>query len=46
MNTFTDSAMSKTEPLEVPKELWLLTDHLFKFGMKEVSAITASHRNR
>ena len=43
MNTFTDSGLSKTEPLEVPKELWLLTDHLFKFGMKEVSAITASH---
>ncbi|XP_015777933.1 PREDICTED: inositol polyphosphate 5-phosphatase OCRL-1-like [Acropora digitifera] len=42
MNTFTDSGLSKTEPLEVPKELWLLTDHLFKFGMKEDNILRQS----
>lgn len=25
-----------TEPLEIPKELWLLIDHLFKHGMTQV----------
>lgn len=42
MNTFTDSGLSNTEPLEVPKELWLLTDHLFKFGMKQDNILRQS----
>ena len=26
-----------TEPLEIPKELWLLIDHLNKYGKSQVS---------
>lgn len=33
------SPASDTEPLEIPKELWLLTDHLFNFGMRQVGQI-------
>lgn len=29
-------ASSHRDPLEIPKELWLLVDHLYKFGINEV----------
>ena len=34
-----------TEPLEIPKELWLLIDHLNKHGKSQVSFMKAFNPN-
>lgn len=36
------STSSDSQPLEIPKELWLLTDHLFKFGMRQENILRQS----
>lgn len=39
INPLTPSTSSNAEPLDIPKELWLLIDHLFKFGMNQVNIL-------
>lgn len=34
-----------TEPLEIPKELWLLIDHLNKYGKSQVGFMKALNPN-
>ncbi|XP_020626629.1 inositol polyphosphate 5-phosphatase OCRL-1-like [Orbicella faveolata] len=36
------SASPDSHPLEIPKELWLLTDHLFNFGMRQENILRQS----
>ena len=39
INPLTPSTLSDNQPLEIPKELWLLIDHLFKCGMRQVGKL-------
>ncbi|XP_078372511.1 inositol polyphosphate 5-phosphatase OCRL-like isoform X3 [Oculina patagonica] len=42
INLASPSSSSDTQPLEIPKELWLLTDHLFNFGMRQENILRQS----
>ncbi|KAJ7363423.1 hypothetical protein OS493_009576 [Desmophyllum pertusum] len=42
INLSNPSTSSDNEPLEIPKELWLLTDHLFKCGMRQENILRQS----
>lgn len=42
INTSSSSTLSDNQPLDIPKELWLLTDHLYTFGMRQENLLKQS----
>lgn len=42
INASNPSTLSDNHPLEIPKELWLLTDHLYKYGMRQENLLKQS----
>lgn len=42
INTSNPSTLSDNQPLDIPKELWLLTDHLYNFGMRKENLLKQS----
>lgn len=35
-----ESAVNTENPLDIPKELWMMVDHLFRSALKQVRQLT------